>query len=611
MVSARSIILAGATCLMLGGAAPATAAETIAATTASDGVIQVTGTSLADTVTVLRREGTRFVRITGNRPVTAGTGCQALSSTQVECVPPPVGLNPIQPSLGIIFFGTPVLIRVTLGDGADTLTFLRSGLSTLADSTGLTVFGGDGDDRLSAAGLQSGATGSGNGSPVLMFGGDGDDVIAGGAGDDRLIGDGGDDILVGGVGDDRLLGSGGDDVLSGGQASDVLIGGVGGDVLSGGTDGTADDRDEVQFQEFTPDPPFPSTTFTAVPRAGIQVGVGDGVCLDGGPEDLATGPRPRSPVATSCGRTANGVERDEVLGDVEIVSGTEVSDIVVGGPASETILGNGGSDQLEGGPGSDNLIGGAGSDALLLRDDLADAGALCGEGRDRALVDKLDPVDPSCELVDRGGSGAQGPVGGVVVTPPPPPAPDDPAPAPAPDPGTVATEVTIVVPGATPDDPITEQQVVVDQPAPAGAAPTGVPTGGPGPGGGDGGRKPPEARIVSSALSIDRRGRAAVLITCTYRAEACAGTATLTTAATVGRGRSRVGRGVRVSRTRVKIPWGRTEVVRLPVDRRFRRALGSRRTRLVLRLEVRDASAAPAAATLRLRRTVTVARARG
>lgn len=87
MVSARSIILAGATCLMLGGAAPATAAETIAATTASDGVIQVTGTSLADTVTVLRREGTRFVRITGNRPVTAGTGCQALSSTQVECVP--------------------------------------------------------------------------------------------------------------------------------------------------------------------------------------------------------------------------------------------------------------------------------------------------------------------------------------------------------------------------------------------------------------------------------------------------------------------------------------------------------------------------------------------
>ena len=152
-----------------------------------------------------------------------------------------------------------------------------------------------------------------------------------------------------------------------------------------------------------------------------------------------------------------------------------MSDIVVGGPASETILGNGGSDQLEGGPGSDNLIGGAGSDALLLRDDLADAGALCGEGRDRALVDKLDPVDPSCELVDRGGSGAQGPVGGVVVTPPPPPAPDDPAPAPAPDPGTVATEVTIVVPGATPDDPITEQQVVVDQPAPAGAVPRACP----------------------------------------------------------------------------------------------------------------------------------------
>ena len=178
-----------------------------------------------------------------------------------------------------------MLIRVTLGDGADTLTFLRSGLSTLADSTGLTVFGGR-DDRLSAAGCRR-RDRLRQWLSVLMFGGDGDDVIAGGAGDDRLIGDGGDDILVGGVGDDRLLGSGGDDVLSGGQASDVLIGGVGGDVLSGGTDGTADDRDEVQFQEFTPDPPFPSTT-SRVPRAGIQVGVGDGVCLDGGPEDLAT-----------------------------------------------------------------------------------------------------------------------------------------------------------------------------------------------------------------------------------------------------------------------------------------------------------------------------------
>ena len=602
-------------CLVVLGAAPAaswgqkTVVAKVQAVAASDGAIRVTGTRLADTLTVLRREGTRFVQITADRPIVAGEGCTADSSTQVQCIPVPIAIDPIRPPPGVVFFGVPVVIQVSLGDGADTLTFLRS---TANDATLLTAFGQDGADRMSAAGRQGPGTGAGNRSPVLLFGDSGDDALAAGPGDDQIFGGAGDDVLAGNAGDDvlagfagddillglagadRLFGGAEDDVLSGGPGSDVLIGGVGGDVLSGGSDAVDEDnRDEVQYQDFTVSSPLPSATLVPVPRAGIQVGVGDSICMDGGPEDIATGSRPRAPFATGCGRLANGLELDEVLADVEIVSGTEADDTVIGGPAPETIFGSGGTDQLEGGVGSDTLIGGTGSDTLLLRDQSTDAGALCGDGaRDRALTDKLDPVDPSCELVDRGDSGGQGTTGGVVVR------------------HTVETEVKIVIPGATPNDPVTERSVAVEQPAPAGSPPTGRPTGGPGPGGGDGGRRPPEAHIVSRALTIDRHGRAGVLITCTYRAQACVGTVTLTTGDTVGRGRTRVGRAVRVSRMRVTIPWGRTEVLRVPLDQRFRRALADRRTRVVLRVDLRDEAAARTAATVRLRRTMNIARVR-
>ena len=60
---------------------------------------------------------------------------------------------------------------------------------------------------------------------------DGDDVILGGAGNDRIGGKGGDDLLFGGEGDDAIWGDDGDDVLRGGLGNDTLTG----DNFSGGS----------------------------------------------------------------------------------------------------------------------------------------------------------------------------------------------------------------------------------------------------------------------------------------------------------------------------------------------------------------------------------------
>lgn len=58
--------------------------------------------------------------------------------------------------------------------------------------------------------------------------------VAGGSGNDFLIGDAQDNLLTGDGGADLLIGLDGNDALDGGEGNDVLIGGLGADVLSGG-----------------------------------------------------------------------------------------------------------------------------------------------------------------------------------------------------------------------------------------------------------------------------------------------------------------------------------------------------------------------------------------
>jgi Ca2+-binding RTX toxin-like protein len=97
------------------------------------------------------------------------------------------------------------------------------GLAAQVDLTGmeaandtLTIFGGDGDDVLSASGLAAGAI------KLVLNGGDGDDVIIGSDGDDVLIGGAGDDVLIGGLGNDVIDGGPGDNIVIQGFTAGAL-----------------------------------------------------------------------------------------------------------------------------------------------------------------------------------------------------------------------------------------------------------------------------------------------------------------------------------------------------------------------------------------------------
>jgi hypothetical protein len=91
---------------------------------------------------------------------------------------------------------------------------------------GAELFGGPGDDRLSAR----------HAAFSNSYGGGGDDLLIGGPGPDGPAGGPGHDVMVGFGGPDFMNGNGGADELDGGGGSDTLYGDDGGDSLRGGGD---------------------------------------------------------------------------------------------------------------------------------------------------------------------------------------------------------------------------------------------------------------------------------------------------------------------------------------------------------------------------------------
>jgi hypothetical protein len=92
----------------------------------------------------------------------------------------------------------------------------------------------------------------------------------------------------------------------------------------------------------------------------------------------------------------------------ETIRGTAGRDQISAGAGDDRVYGLAGGDVLTGGLGRDVVRGGVGSDRLLLRDGEPDT-AVCGSGRDTALVDGADVVLADCET--------------MRVLPPEPPAP--------------------------------------------------------------------------------------------------------------------------------------------------------------------------------------------
>jgi Ca2+-binding RTX toxin-like protein len=102
-------------------------------------------------------------------------------------------------------------VAVITGTGPDArvadLSALVSVSGAIAGSDRLTVKGLAGADVVDASELSADST------LLTLDGGDGDDVLIGGQGNDILLGGAGDDVLIGGPGDDTIDGGPGDNVV--------------------------------------------------------------------------------------------------------------------------------------------------------------------------------------------------------------------------------------------------------------------------------------------------------------------------------------------------------------------------------------------------------------
>jgi Ca2+-binding RTX toxin-like protein len=244
---------------------------------------------------------------------------------------------------------------------------------------------------------------TGNGAANLIDGGLGGDAMIGGLGDDiyivdnasdvvtELAGEGVDEVrtalarytlgdtleklsftgsadakgvgnalangIAGGSGNDLLLGLDGDDSLSGGAGNDRLEGGVGADAMAGGA------GDDVYLLD----------------DAGDTVSE-----VGGGGSDL---------VQTLVRHTLGaGVENLTLLG-IEALkgAGNELANLITGNDGANGISGFGGDDRIFGGKGADSLIGGDGAD--ILDGGLGDDTMTGGLGNDIYHVDSaLDVV---------------------------------------------------------------------------------------------------------------------------------------------------------------------------------------------------------------------------
>jgi Ca2+-binding RTX toxin-like protein len=174
----------------------------------------------ADTV-VTGGAGYDAVTVLGADPVTFNAVAAA-----VELVTGSSGndiLTAVGGLTGVTFYGGEGDDQLTGGDGNDVLIG-QAGTDTLSGGLGNDVVnGGDGDDVI------NGEEGS-----DTFYGGTGADQVNGGEGDDQVSGDEEADTIFGGSGNDYLYGGDGDDVVNGDDGNDVVVGDAGNDMLSGG-----------------------------------------------------------------------------------------------------------------------------------------------------------------------------------------------------------------------------------------------------------------------------------------------------------------------------------------------------------------------------------------
>jgi hypothetical protein len=218
--------------------------------------------------------------------VSAGLGCEQVSSTEATC--------PAAPGRRLVIYG----------EGGD---------DTIHVGSYQLVYSGAGDDRVT----------SGRGTTV--FGGDGSDTLEA----TRAFGEAGDDRLSGTDGDDELSGGDGNDSLRGGYGSDALSGEAGNDQLYGGVGPTEVDYGPVPGQDIPTDVDYDPVPDRDSLRGGP--GIDDALYLDhlGGVRITLDGVANDGQQAHA-GPRGQPAEYDNVHPDVENVTGSAYNDSLIG-----------------------------------------------------------------------------------------------------------------------------------------------------------------------------------------------------------------------------------------------------------------------------------------
>ncbi|WP_137178043.1 calcium-binding protein [Roseomonas sp. AR75] len=324
----------------------------------------------------------------------------ALMPVDVTPPPSPPGtINALPPWPG--FLGGPRgLLPVVVAGVADGvapvagMTLAEADLSRLVHAVsvvtdpaggGWLIFDMDGDNRL------------GTGDRILRLDGDvplGNEAGAyletvtarrGGDGDERLLGDRGthpalaykSDILAGGAGNDTLIGGISSDWLSGGEGADLMFGGSESDTY------LVDDRRDIVRE--TADGGALDQVFASVPHA-LRPHVENLTLLDASGALAGLGNAEDNLIRGNVfGNVLKGGAGDDTLyggGGNDVLDGGDGNDLLVGDAGDDTLRGGEGMDLLAG-DGNDLLFGGAGNDALTGRDN---ARLIGGTGDDRYVL---------------------------------------------------------------------------------------------------------------------------------------------------------------------------------------------------------------------------------
>jgi len=244
---------------------------------------------------------------------------------------------------------------------AATLTGNASNNSIVAHNNVETIYGLDGNDKISAKG--------------------GDDTLHGGIGNDYLDGGTGNDTIYGNAGNDTLQGRGGDDTMVGGTGDDVYYidsyGDVVGEYVSEGTDLVRVITTIGGFSYTLPDNVeniILSSTMTMDSIHGnalansITGGAGSDYLYGDDGADTIKGGAGWDNIYGENGNDnlQGGSGTDWIEGGIgnDTIDGGDDGDIVLGGDGLDTVYGGAGDDQVSGDANEDIVDGGAGNDLV-------------------------------------------------------------------------------------------------------------------------------------------------------------------------------------------------------------------------------------------------------